>query len=170
MTIIVDGNCILAKFFWKVESPVSSYLHLQMAVQPWWTGLVSRFQDLSLCVAESTTNSSALFLAHKLLHSLLRSYLQWCLKFSSVAQSCPTLCDPHGLLHGILQARILEWVAFPLSRGSSRPRNQTRVSCIAGGFFTNWALRLSLQKNNFLIFHFSSGITSREQVPAFRSF
>ena len=37
--------------------------------------------------------------------------------------------------------RILEWVAYPFSSGSSRPRNQTRVSCIAGGFFTNWAIR-----------------------------
>ena len=37
--------------------------------------------------------------------------------------------------------RILEWVAYPFSRGSSWPRNQTEVSCIAGGFFTNWAMR-----------------------------
>ena len=37
--------------------------------------------------------------------------------------------------------RILEWVAYPFSRGSSRPRNLTRDSCIAGGFFTNWAMR-----------------------------
>ena len=44
-------------------------------------------------------------------------------------------------VHGILQARILEWVAFPFFRGSSQPRNQTGVSCIAGGFFTNWAMR-----------------------------
>ena len=36
---------------------------------------------------------------------------------------------------------ILEWVAYPFSRGSSQPRNQTRVSCVAGGFFTNWAIR-----------------------------
>ena len=36
---------------------------------------------------------------------------------------------------------ILEWVAYPFSRGSSWPRNQTRVSCIAGGFFTNWGIR-----------------------------
>ena len=42
---------------------------------------------------------------------------------------------------GILQASILEWVAMPSSRGSSRPRNRTRVSCIAGGFFTSWATR-----------------------------
>ena len=40
--------------------------------------------------------------------------------------------------------RRLEWVAFPFSRGASRPRNRTRVSCIAGGFFTNWAIRDSL--------------------------
>ena len=44
-------------------------------------------------------------------------------------------------IHGILQARILEWVAYPFSSGSSRPRNWTGVSCIAGGFFTSWAIR-----------------------------
>ena len=44
-------------------------------------------------------------------------------------------------VHGILQARILEWVAFPFSRGSSQPRDQTQVSHIAGGFFTIWATR-----------------------------
>ena len=45
----------------------------------------------------------------------------------------------HGLyiVHGILQARILEWVVFPFSRGSSQPRDQTQVSCIAGEFFTS---------------------------------
>ena len=53
-----------------------------------------------------------------------------------VAQQCPP-----RTVHGILQARILEWVAFPFSRGSSRPRNWTQVSRIAGGFFTNWAIR-----------------------------
>ena len=43
--------------------------------------------------------------------------------------------------HGILQVRILEWVAFPLSRGSSQPRDQTQVFSIAGGFFTSGATR-----------------------------
>ena len=42
---------------------------------------------------------------------------------------------------GILQARILEWVAFPFSRGSSQPIDRTQVSLIAGGFFTSWATR-----------------------------
>ena len=58
-----------------------------------------------------------------------------------------TLCDsldcslPGSSVHGILQVRILEWVAISFFRGSSRLRNQTRVSCIAGRFFTNWATR-----------------------------
>ena len=44
-------------------------------------------------------------------------------------------------VHGILQARILEWIAYRFSRGSFQPRIQTGVSCIAGRFFTNWAIR-----------------------------
>ena len=55
-----------------------------------------------------------------------------------VAQSRPTLCDPMDYtVHGILQARILEWIAFPFPSGSSQPRDQTQVSSIAGGFFTS---------------------------------
>ena len=56
-----------------------------------------------------------------------------------------TLCDPMDYslpgssVHGILQIRILEWVAYPFYRGSSQPRDQTQVSHIAGGFFTVWA-------------------------------
>ena len=54
-----------------------------------------------------------------------------------VAQSCLTLYNPmDDTVHGILQARILEWVAFPFTRGSSKPRDRTQVSRIAGGFFT----------------------------------
>ena len=53
-----------------------------------------------------------------------------------VAQSCLTLCNPMDYtVHGILQAKILEWVAFPFSRGSYQPRDLTQVSRIAGGFF-----------------------------------
>ena len=55
-----------------------------------------------------------------------------------VTQSCLTLCDPmDNTVHEILQARILEWLAVPFSRGSSQPRDQTQISCITGGFFTN---------------------------------
>ena len=71
----------------------------------------------------------------KLINSILRL----------VAQSCVTLCDPVDYSspgssdHGILQARILEWVAISSSRGSSPPRDWTQVSCIAGRFLTIWA-------------------------------
>ena len=52
------------------------------------------------------------------------------------------LCDPMDYtVHGILQARILEWVAFPVSRGSSQTRDWTQVSHIAGGFLTSWTIR-----------------------------
>ena len=59
-----------------------------------------------------------------------------------VAQSCPTLCDPmdcslpHSSVHGIFQARVLEWVAISFSRGSSRPRDRTQISGIVGRCFT----------------------------------
>ena len=59
-----------------------------------------------------------------------------------VAQSCLTLCNPTDCsppgssVHGILQARMLEWVAMPSSRGSSQPRDRTQISCIVGRFFT----------------------------------
>ena len=62
-----------------------------------------------------------------------------------VAQSCLTLYDPVVYtVYGILQGRILEWVAFPFSRASSQPRDRTQVSHIAGGFFTSWVTREAL--------------------------
>ena len=59
-----------------------------------------------------------------------------------VIQSCQTLCDPMDCslpgssVHGIFQAIVLEWIAISFSRGSSRPSDQSQVSCTAGGFFT----------------------------------
>ena len=62
---------------------------------------------------------------------------QWCLTLCN-----PMDCSPPGSsVHGILQARMLEWVAIPFSKGSSWPRDQILVSCIAGRFFTVWATR-----------------------------
>ena len=64
-----------------------------------------------------------------------------------VAQSCPTLCNPTDCsppgfsAHGILQARILEWIAIPFSRGTSQPRDWALVSCLTGKFFTIWATK-----------------------------
>ena len=70
--------------------------------------------------------------------------------WSEFAQSCLTLCDPVDCsppgcsVHGSLQARIMEWVVISFSRGSSRPRDQTQVSCIAGRRFNLWAAREAL--------------------------
>ena len=102
------------------------------------------------------------FLVHLKLsqHCLLKTDY-FLLNHSVVSDSCnPMVCSPPGSsVHGIFQARILEWVAMPSARGSSPPRDWTWVSCIAGKFFTNWAtyptlffllfLRviLSIQKN-----------------------
>ena len=77
-------------------------------------------------------------------HELATSVVLWW-QFSHyvVSNSCdPVDCSPPGSsVHGIFQARILEWVAISFSRESSWPRNRTQVSCIAGRFFTNWARR-----------------------------
>ena len=69
-------------------------------------------------------------------------------KFMKPLQSLKSLsrvqlfCDPmHCTVHGILQARMLEWVAFPFSKGSSQPRYRNQVFHLADGFFTSWATR-----------------------------
>ena len=69
-----------------------------------------------------------------------------------VVQSCLTLYDPMDYtVHGILQARILECVVVPFSRGSSQLKDQTQVSHIAGGFFTRWVIPSFF---NILTFHY----------------
>ena len=74
-------------------------------------------------------------------------FLHHTLWVSEVAQPCPTLCNPVDCslpgfsVHGILQARILEWVTISFSRGSSRPRDRTRISHIGGRRFNLWATR-----------------------------
>ena len=73
----------------------------------------------------------------------LRNEVKW----SEVTQLCPTLCDPvdcsppGSSVHGILQARVLEWVTISFSRGSSWPRYRTQVSHIGGRCFNLWATR-----------------------------
>ena len=107
-------------------------------------GLISfRMDWLDLLAVQGTLKS---LLRH---HSSKASIL-WCSALVllnvysvkvKVAQLCMTL-RPHGLsVHGILQARILEWVAFPFSRGSSQPRHWTQVYHTAGRFFTSSATR-----------------------------
>ena len=81
---------------------------------------------------------------------------------AQLVQSCLTLCDPMDYsppgssVHEIFQARILQWVSISFSRGSSQPRDWTRVSCTAGRFFTDWATREAClcSISQMLYFHF----------------
>ena len=87
--------------------------------------------------------SHILFFQEFTLSILFPDPLMWV----KVTQSCPTICDPmdcsppSSSVRGILQARILKWVAISFSRRSSPPRDWTWVSCLAGRFFTSWATR-----------------------------
>ena len=76
------------------------------------------------------------------MHFIHIFYLSLC--YCLASKLCPTLCDlmdcspPGSSVHGISQARILEWLSISFSRGSSQPSNQTWVPCIAGWFFTSY--------------------------------
>ena len=84
----------------------------------------------------------------------------------NVTQACSILCDAMDYtVHGILQATILDWVAFPFSRGASQPNDQIQVSHIAGKFFTSWGtreapsgLKYSLTQLTFVEYCFLLGI------------
>ena len=114
---------------------------------------------------------------HLLISFLWRKKTNFMIKVKVKSLSCFRLWDPMACslpspsVHGILQARMLEWVAIPFSRGSSQPRDQTQVSLTAGGFLTLWAssswhrtwtwvscsagrfLLLSHQGSNYIITH-----------------
>ena len=98
-----------------------------------------------------------------------------------VTQSCPTLCNsmdcspPGSSVHGIFQARILEWVAIYFSRGSSRTRDQTHISCvshIADRFLTIWATRETLSQlySNLKKKEFFNFEASRSIAPKWRGY
>ena len=84
---------------------------------------------------------------HSLTHSLITHLAEPSEMKVLVTQSCQTLCDhtdcspPGSSVHGISQARILEWVVILFSRGSPQPRDWTCISHIVSGFFTIWATR-----------------------------
>ena len=99
----------------------------------WWAAICG--------VAQSQTRLKRLSSSSSLFKLICRVKVK-------VAQSCPTVCNSiEYKAHGILQAGILEWVAFPFSRGSSQPRDRTPASHIAGGFVTTWATREAYKYN-----------------------
>ena len=88
-----------------------------------------------------------------------------------VTQSCLTVYNrmdcslPGSCVYRILQARILEWVVIPFSRGSSQPRDQTWVTCISGRFFTIWAIRKAKKKKKVpLSPHLRIGLSKKAQI------
>ena len=119
---------------------------LEVKGHHWLTGrkltryqtLVTNILDITFKVCQTLNPATLLSVVKSgdLMHQCMRN-----------AHSCPTLCNPLAYslsvssVHGILQARIVEWVAISFSRGSSWPKDQTWGSCIAGRLFTVWATR-----------------------------
>ena len=126
-----------------------------MNIQGWFplrlTGLILQSKGLSWVFSSSRVRKHQYFGAQLSLwsNSRVRTWLLekpwwWWFSWLSHVQLYrnPMDCSLLGSsVHGILQARILEWVAISFSRGSSQPRNWTLLSCLAGRFFTDWAAR-----------------------------
>ena len=120
--------------YWPCLLPVPTDIHVELLLT------TSRFaHTCHLSERHSQTHTSV---QNSTLHSI--HHILFPLKVKElVTQSCPTLCDPGNCsppgssVHGILQARMPEWVAMSFSKGSSQPREWTWVSCIAGTFFTS---------------------------------
>ena len=132
------------------ENKIYHYFHCVPIYLPWSD--VTRHHDFSFLDVEFfffwCWVLSQLFLSFTSIKRIFSSSSLSAIKW--VAQSCPTLWDPmNGSLpgssvHGIFQPRVLEWVALSFSMRSSQPRDQTRVSYIAGRHFTIWATREAL--------------------------
>ena len=113
----------------------------------------TRVITVSLCMVCVYSSQFFIFLPQKESNHLVKTKQQdskWSFfckvsHHQSECENCSVLSNslrPHRyIVHGILQARILEWVAFPFSRGSSQPKDLTQVSHIADGFFTRLVTR-----------------------------
>ena len=97
-----------------------------------WSLLETGYQQGTLQMGHLTAHQDVLLPKSKKTYQEFASFFFMKVK---VAQSCPTLFNPVDYpVHGILQARILEWVAFPFSRGSSQHREKTQGSTLQAGF------------------------------------
>ena len=123
-------SCGMYKIFFKILFQINCSL---------WNQVHIKFTYVLLQIVSI---SKSMWLSKMLTFSFYVSPRKYSWSEVKVTQSCLTLCDPMiCTVHGILQPRILGWVAFPFSRGSSQPRDWTKVSCTAGRFFTIWAIR-----------------------------
>ena len=139
---MVTTSSILA---WKIPWTEEPTAH---GASKSWTQLTDWVQHTVIKLVKCTVLSKGRERSRRQRLALGQAAFSVCILWvCSVLQLCPTLWDSKGYsppgssVHGILPARILEWVAIPFSRGSSPPSNWTWVSCIAGGFFTIWATR-----------------------------
>ena len=114
-----------------------------------YLGISSALEKASQAVSTWPGVLQAWEKASKLKDSTTRGSLKHGKKERKVAQSCPTLRLPGSYIHGIFQARVLEWVAISFSRGSSRLRDRAQVSRIADRRFTIWATRQAWSKHIF---------------------
>ena len=98
---------------------------------------------VSMCISSWVKGLKIISPLPNLVFAFLLSVKKWksISRFSRVQLFAMDCSPPGSSVHGILQARILEWVAMPFSRGSSWPRDQTQVPCTAGRFFTIWITR-----------------------------
>ena len=136
---------VLGPLTWPNFTVISTLNTVSPNIVTFWGTWVSGFQPRDLMGKRghnSTPNSRDFFIN-------LSHYQKW-KKGSEVAQSCPALCDPvdgtlpSSSVHGIFQARVLEWGAISFSRRSSRPRDWTWDSRIVGRCFTIWATKTAL--------------------------
>ena len=122
------------------QQATGSSLHQRRKLGPLLPAPLAKFSSVQFSCSvvsnsfDSMDCSTPGFLVHHQLPELAHAHVHW------VGDAIHPRNSP-GIQPGILQARILEWVAVPFSRGSSPPRNRTQVSHIAGGFFTSWDTR-----------------------------
>ena len=138
-------------------SSKSCYFLFPQISKKWW--LWRHISAISIiCLIQHT---------HLLWHFNIYALINFMFKVK-VTQSCLTLCNPMDYtVHGILQA--MEWVAFPFSKGSSRPRNWTWVSCVVGRCFTIWATREAHSLWNLNTIFFQTPSQQRKKTSSAKS-
>ena len=156
-----SGSFPMSQFFASGSQSIgvsASASVLPMNIEDWfplgWTDWISlQSKVLSRVFSNTTVQKHQFFSAQLSLYS--NSHIcTWHVRHVRVQ-----LFATPWTIHGILQARILDWVAYPFSRGSSWHTNLTGVSCIAGGFLTNWAMREALSKFLWVPLRQNFGIT-----------
>ena len=167
MDLCWQSNFIKIVVHWNSLSSIFKYLWRYIHFLLWWTKEVYTHSHSlsSVHFPVSPPDSSGLGHIHswkiKRMHYSNTTFLgKWIIhenevKWSEVAKLCPTLCDSMDCsilcssVHGIFQARVLEWVAISFSRGSSWPRDRIQVSCTVGGRFTIWAKEKTFYRINW---------------------